>query len=135
MDEFLRTAIQYTGKSKEKTNMQINDLELLKRNIRIGKYKLAKGKTFIFIRETCFVCVTAQKAFVSFIGSRHILHWGVEKHVSLTFKKTFTKSRGIFLVSIRNNFELELTKYNVVIMYKLQIFLLIAISYLEIHNK
>ena len=50
MDEFLRTAIQYTGKSKEKTNMQINDLELLKRNIRIGKYKLAKGKTFIFIR-------------------------------------------------------------------------------------
>ena len=49
MDEFLRTAIQYTGKSKEKTNMQINDLELLKRNIRIGKYKLAKGKTFIFI--------------------------------------------------------------------------------------
>ena len=49
MDEFLRTAIQYTGKSKEKTNMQINDLELLKRNIRIGKYKLAKGKTFLII--------------------------------------------------------------------------------------
>ena len=49
MDEFLRTAIQYTGKSKEKTNMQINDLELLKRNIRIRKYKLAKGKTFTFI--------------------------------------------------------------------------------------
>ena len=86
-----------------------------------NKIEHITGKTFIFIRETCFVCVTAQKEFVSFIGSRHILHWGVEKHVSLTFKKTFTKSRGIFLVSIRSNFELELTKYNVVIMYKLLI--------------